>query len=326
MVLRSIRHGRFLRSGGILFLLGVLFLSFSKAEEGRFRAEARSLASRELRVGEPFFLEIELRYPEGAKRPEYQGGLPQTACLLGEENGGIRREGEERVEIRRLHVSLFDIGNQPLGTLRFRTFQGDKPLVVDCLAPSVQIVGTVRESDAPAPPEPPRVSDGSSSSLPWVLGAAALVLLTAIAGLVWWLLRRPGRKTPLSAMEEARMLLDALRKEDLPGKSLYREHYFRASAILRQGLSRELDLPVRERTTEEVRDLLQGLASRRPDLVKEVVSLLEEADRIKYALFPASTAEAQAFDRRVEELLGKIHENRENEAVEDRQPIHGAGR
>ncbi|MEO8084290.1 MAG: hypothetical protein ABI780_10740, partial [Ardenticatenales bacterium] len=104
-----------------------------------------------------------------------------------------------------------------------------------------------------------------------------------------------------SALDLARADLDALAREDLPGRGRIVEHYTRMADALRAFVERSFHVPALERTTAELQGAFGPMGVRDPE-VEPLLAVLGDADLVKFAgIVPdaptarASLADAQAL-------------------------------
>ena len=120
----------------------------------------------------------------------------------------------------------------------------------------------------------------------WLWALLALVVLGAIALLVWWLIRRRRNRPVIVApavppRERALGELEAVRAERLHERPSIDPFYERVSAVLRGYLSDVDPSFGRYRTTTELSAAL--LPAARPEMAARLRSLLREADAVKFA-------------------------------------------
>ena len=195
--------------------------------------------------------------------------------LAGDKAGG-------RLVSRRLRLASFRLGAAPLpawGPLR-----DGVPVAGDTIR--LEIRALLPDSAAAADIlEPARLAHGWAW---WLLRLGGLAALAAAAwlGVRWWL-RRAGRlPEPLRLPPDPwQDFLDRMGRVEALG--LWRSgqvegHYTELSLALRGLLEDCLDLPCRERSTGELRELLRDSPLSEADL-EELFRLLEENDWVKYA-------------------------------------------
>ncbi|MCG3192023.1 MAG: hypothetical protein DIJKHBIC_01257 [Thermoanaerobaculia bacterium] len=156
------------------------------------------------------------------------------------------------------------------------------------------------EAKADRPPAVPPISA-------WVWAALAAGLL-AIAGLVWWILRRrvtapqAGPAEPeRTASEEFLAALEKLaRSVPAPGSDA-RGYYSDLTHAIKRYLERRLEKPVLEWTTFETLRRLRELGLEFPQEIG-LADLLGSADRVKFARAAATRAESESHLTRARAL------------------------
>jgi len=261
-------------------------------------ARARSVLARaertEVRLGEPFAYEIEIRHPADEAialaptldAPPFRGT-----------GGGCRREargGEARTTCA-IRLALLDLGphDVPELSLSVRTPEGETTLSVP--GPRVTGLGVI-DPAAPAeslalrplaPPVPLLVP--TLRPLGWALGAAGLALLLLLARRLRRARARAAAGPPPPEPPDERLLrrLDALEARALPARGLAREHFFELSAAVREWVGGVAGLNAVELTTAELAGRLAAAGDPRLDAAA-VVSFCEAADLVKFARGEAS--------------------------------------
>lgn len=260
---------------------------------------------REVRLGEPFELAIEVRHAPAERYAPPALPAPRPFRLL-DAGCSHREEPNEAVTLCTLRLALFDLGAHDLPdlTLAVETPAGRRELRVP--GPTVTGAG-VLDPAAPlgalalrdlAPPAPLLVWN-------YPLGARALAVGLALlaAWLAWRALRRRRERVdepppPLPPHERFARQLDALAAARLAEQGRGREHCFRLSVIVREYLGAVTGLNALDLTTAE----LLGRLSLRPDPRLDLGALrafLEETDLVKFARAPAGpgAADGLAFGR-----------------------------
>jgi hypothetical protein len=276
------------------------------AEPLRVRVQ---LASREVQLGEPFELAVEVRHRRGeryalAPPPALEPfRLLGSACPRGD-------EGPDAVTTCTLRLALYDLGTHDLPELALdaETPEGRRLLRVP--GPTVVGVG-VLDPAAPAaslalrdlaPPAPLLVPN-----LPLALALLGGLLAGAAAWLAARALRARDRRAaeppaPLPPAERFARQLDALEGARLAEAGRGRDHFFRLSEHLREYLGAVSGQNALDLTTTELLARLAFQPDPRLDL-GALRALLEGADLVKFARAPAGRAEAADGLRRAREIL-----------------------
>jgi hypothetical protein len=260
----------------------------------------------EVRLGEPFGYEIEVRHPADERvaiaaeldAPPFRGTGGE--CRRAD---GAAKAGEVRT-LCSLRLALFALGPQDVPEVRLvvRTDRGESTLAVP--GPRVTGVGVIDPAAppeslalrAPAPPVPLEVP--SLRLVWWTLGAVALVAAALLARRRW---RR--RALPAAAgvppeppgVRLARRL-DALEAKGLPARGLGAEHVAELSTAVREWIGATAGVNALDLTTAELAERLGRAAVPGLD-VGAVRRFCEEADLVKFARAPADAAACEAATR-----------------------------
>jgi hypothetical protein len=117
--------------------------------------------------------------------------------------------------------------------------------------------------------------------------ASVLVALSAIAALLWLLVRwivRKIREHRMSPIERAWVELDRLIKKGLPGRGRYKDFYVELTMVVRRYVQRKYGIKAPHLTTEEfLREIGQGSSACIPTGSKDLERFLESADMVKFA-------------------------------------------
>lgn len=121
--------------------------------------------------------------------------------------------------------------------------------------------------------------------------------------------------------ETTRQRLRDLQARDRASPDAIEAFYVDLADAVRAYLSRRLGLPTRQHTTRELMEALSRRADVPPGAVKQLRSVLEEADRVKFAALrpaPATAEEALAFARAGLDAI------EERVSAEDSAPVESA--
>jgi hypothetical protein len=274
-------------------------------------AEARPLGWRaraekgEVRLGQPFAYEIEVRHAADEEwaldgEPNPEPFRATGARCRREEKGG------EAVTTCAMTLALLDLGAHDVPAVRLRARGPKGEATLDVPGPRVEGVGIIDPSVAPgalelrdlAAPVPVMVR---SWRLLWWAGSAAAA--AALAFLAWraWERRGPGAELapPPSPQERFARRLDQLEAERLARKGEARAHWVRLSEMVREYLAAVTGLEALEMTSGELAAAVARLGDPRIG-VEALRAFGEEADLVKFARAPSSEercAEGIAYAR-----------------------------
>jgi hypothetical protein len=166
-------------------------------------------------------------------------------------------------------------------------------------------------------PEPADLKPALEAPRDWrpVWIAAGLALLTAVAGffLLRWLRGRRRRPEPEAvsrrervparpAWELALEELDAIAEARWVDHGELRRQYDEVTGTLRRYLENRYGIPAPESTTEDLRELLRR-SPLRGDVAAGVLSLLAEADLVKFAKGVPDADEARSAEGRARRIV-----------------------
>jgi len=143
---------------------------------------------------------------------------------------------------------------------------------------------------------------------PWIVGGTLLAAAAALAG--WWAYRRrqgkPFGLAPAAdnrpAWQVAFDTLDAIEAMDLLQRGRFKEHYTLVTDGLRTYLENQFGLRVFDRTTSELKPILQG-SELRPEHSRRLLDLFADSDLVKFAKFVPDLKTAGRLTARARELV-----------------------
>lgn len=258
------------------------------------RAAIARVERTEVRLGEPFGYEVEVRHP-----PEERVAMaPELDAPPFRGAGGACRRTEERGEVRTLcslRLALLALGphDVPEVRLAITTADGERALAVP--GPRVTGVGVIDPAASedlalrdPAPPVPLRVR--SLRLLGWALGALALLAAALLALRRWRRHAARAAAAPRAPHEPpgARLArrLDALDARGLPAGP---EAVAALSAAVREWVGAVAGVNAPDLTTAELVQRLGWAAVPGLD-VAALGTFCAEADLVKFARAPAEAA------------------------------------
>jgi len=258
-----------------------------------------------VKLGEPLTLRVRLESPApgarlmGPPAPLSVGDLDvlkSQELVTGQDSLGWE-----------LSLALFRTGDLTLPALPFRLETAGGPVPVVVRPYRLSVTPTV-EPDSAATAQIQDIKGPLTQPLQWRwmrVGIAAAVLVLLAVGTWWWRRRRALREAEAIPVELrlppeviAMRELDELEREALPGRGQLKEHYARLSLIVRAYMERRFRLPAVESTTYEIETSLQDTRVLDAERSREVLTLLDDADLVKFAKFhPADGAPADALGR-----------------------------
>jgi len=271
----------------------------AKPNPPAYAAQGRVQKS-EVKLGEPFAYELEVRHPEGLSLA-LPKELPQEPFHL--EPGRCRREPVEGApgEVTStcaLTAALFALGPHEIPAVALELSGPAGLQTLRVTGPPVTGLGLL---DPKAPPEqlqlrelaPPAPLMVRSLRLVWwtvgVLGGLALALLA------WRALRRRRHRAvetppPIPPHERLARRLAVLEADRLGERGHAREHFYRLSEMVREYLGALLGTPALDLTTEELLERARDLGDPRLDPA-DLRPFLEDVDLVKFARAEAGPGE-----------------------------------
>ncbi len=260
----------------------------------------QSVKPTEVLLGEPFVLSVTVQHPKGERwellPPKDPGAFEVlTQKRSRDDSGGVS------TTTFAVELSAFELGSLTLPKLSLEGQEGGEVRNVPLASEVIQVKGTL-------PPDaddkgaglydikPPVDVPVATYRLLYALAAVLAVLLGA-----YFLVRYLRREKPVAAVPAAppqsldvrtRAALDALRQEDLPGKSQIREYYFRLSEIVRGYLGERFDFDALECTSSELVSRTKGLPAQLMPQA-ELEQFILDSDLAKYAKFPIDLTTCQ---------------------------------
>ncbi|MBX3354833.1 MAG: hypothetical protein KF724_03945 [Phycisphaeraceae bacterium] len=276
------------------------------AEAAGVRAKLVAASGR-VEVGEPLRVRLEVQAP-----PEMAVRLPSAAApgaprpMLGEFELRAARllptdSRTPGLQVQELDFVSFAAGLQELPPIPIRRGGTDGGEVLAVGPLRIEVLSLMGEVDDPRealrPVKDPLDMALPGEWLPWLLAGVGALAVAACALLLMRRLRRPAPPVIISAEEEAREALGALRRDALPSQGRVLDFYVRLSDIVRRYVERRFGIRAPEQTTQEF--LVE--ASRHPMIVEGhqvlLAGFLRTADRVKFAAErPAEGECARAFD------------------------------
>jgi hypothetical protein len=167
----------------------------------------------------------------------------------------------------------------------------------------------------PQEPEPADLKPAMTPPRDWRPLIVAAVVAALAAALGFWLFRRlrarqpgeapppPAKRIPLRpAWETALEELDRIAAADHVGRGAVALQYVEVTACLRRYLEERYGVPALELTTSELNEALRRTPLR-TELAARALSLLREADLVKFAKAEPSSADARSTEPRAREIV-----------------------
>jgi hypothetical protein len=159
---------------------------------------------------------------------------------------------------------------------------------------------------------------------PWIAGALVAVALAAVAG--WWAYRRwqgkPFGLMPVDNRPPWQVAFDELTRIEGLGlleNGRFKEYYTLVTDCLRSYLEAQFDLRVFDRTTSELKPILQK-SDQEPEHVRRFLDLFTESDLVKFAKFTPERDAAWQLVGEARSLVDLTRPMPDSETAEKDQP------
>jgi len=248
------------------------------------------LDTNQIRIGEQFYLDIEILQPSGLgiMFPEIKDTLISKVEVLQSYPRDTVVEDENLRITQRYRLTSFDSGFYEIPPLTFYFQSGEwkdsiesNPLYL--LVHSVAVDSTIYDVKAPI-----HLPVSFLEIFPFVVGG--LVLVAAVYLTVSYLRKRKKKKgliTPDRPDVPAHVIalreLDRLREEKLWQRSEFKQYYTRLTDIIRRYMERRYGIPAMEMTSYEILDIWKRNERPDDDLSAKLNRLLNLADLVKFA-------------------------------------------
>ncbi len=256
-----------------------------------------SAEQKEITVGDPLQLTLEVRHPAGT-----QAILPQVQQVwqgfsVFEVRSQSRPTTQENADGSRttravITLVLFAPGEHSTPPLSV-SISDNAGSVHEQSVPAltIKVNSVLKEGDTMLRDLKPQAEMSAAPFWLWAAGAGLIAL--ALAGLLWWgwARRRKKERQEAHSLPDTRPAwlvavqdLERIEGLRLLEKGEYKEYYTLVSDCLRRYLENQMHVPALERTTAEIRHDLKGtdLPARQAALVLEMFS---ESDLVKFARF-----------------------------------------
>jgi hypothetical protein len=258
-------------------------------------------------VGDVIELVIEVRHPAGtvAIVPTLDQDWGDLE-VLSQGPVAVEEEGDSLLSRQMVEAVLFAPGDFETPGIAIALTDGGgttREIIAPAAALTVQSVLT----DADTEPRDIKGQAEIPAPFPVTMTVAIVGALALGALLLWWYSRRKGMvpflvRTPLQRVLDD---LSSIEQENYPAREEYKQLYLAVSDVVRGFAQKQMGLPLQERTTAEMRQLMRQ-ARIAPDTAKQLISLFHECDLVKFSQVtptPESAADLFAESRALVTLL-----------------------
>ena len=248
------------------------------------------LDTNQIRIGEQFYLDIDLLQPGGltVRFPEIKDTLMSNIEVLQTYPRDTIAENENLRIKQRYRLTSFDSGFYEIPPLTFYFQSGEwsdslesNPMYL--LVHTVAVDSTIYDVKVPI-----HMPVSFLEVFPFIAGG--LVLVAAVFFTVRYLRRRKKRKgvfTPDRPEDPAHVValreLDRLREEKLWQRSEFKPYYTRLTDTIRRYMERRYNIPAMEMTSYEILDTWKQGERPEEELSAKLNRLLNLADLVKFA-------------------------------------------
>jgi hypothetical protein len=265
----------------------------------------------ELTVGDPVQLSLEVTHPAGS-----QVILPKLEQAWGPfevrgQSQATTTANDDGTETTRqtIQVTLFELGAFETPELTFGV-SNDAGQVSEEKVPSIAltVVPSLPEDDNDLRDIKPQATLAVPPVWPWIAGGTLVATIAAVLG--WWAYRRrQGKPFGLApavdnrpAWQVAFDSLDAIDRLGLLEQGRLKEHYTLVTDTLRTYLENQFGLRVFDRTTSELKPILQH-SELQPEHSRRLLDLFTDSDLVKFAKFIPDFKAASRLTGRARELV-----------------------
>ena len=284
-------------------------------------------------IGDPLSVRLTIETDED-QRPAREKLGPDLGPFTVLDEHWSEQAGDDgrRVWVWLATIATYEAGKQEFPGLTIAPATGDAPAwetepfsidIVSVLDDAESETGEVEIADLKGP------AAVAPNLAPVWLAGFALVLLLAVAGLLWWLHRRyaarlaavPLVEDPFARITPHEWAFAQLRKLlDEKGRSSNDRFYERLAWILKRYLGGRYRADFLELTTDEVRPLLQQVGTQATALTR-IVPVLGDCDAVKFAKHQPTEAERKEI---VERVYGIIDQTKPAERLGEENEQAGA--
>ena len=269
-----------------------------------------------------FTYELTLRYRKGVKlqipkitaHPIFNGPFVMPA----DKPPKIRfHKSKDGIETKEWVITLVPVSTGPLHTPRFviRYLKDGKwkKIVVARIAVDVselgkpqQLLASLREMKPPTLPERP------ADQIPWLwISIFATLLIVSLGGSMLLRYQQQHAAPALPPHEWFEVEFDALNKQKLLKKQMFKVHYYALSEIFRGYLERRYTFPALESTTEEIIQWSKEHDMLEQDIYRDVRKSLQWMDSIKFAGHQPTDDEMGELEKRLHSIVRRTRQTAE---------------
>ena len=287
----------------------IIFLIITNQIE--IKAELLDKSQKQLTVGDPFKVQLNIRYPLGADVSEPFLDSLGPFVLIEKQNKVVQEKG---VVLNQYQIKLaaFQTGNLKLPSFKILHKQGDKIDTLCSNTPSVQI-RSVLPADKKDINDIKDLEDFPNYLYFYIAGVVITVMVLGYFGrrLIKRFKKAKERVIPPAPpWIEALVAIDNIPVQEWFKKGWWKKYYYTLSEILKRYLERRFGFCAAEQTTTE---LLRHLRQQKVVQYNEFGNFFQLADRVKYAKYVPEIKESERAIEQVKELINKTQPREESE-------------
>lgn len=249
-------------------------------------------------IGSPFTLNVKLTTTASDSIFAPRIDSLDVFFIKGEPKETVTIEEDKKITDIALTFQAFDTGEYTFPELEFLVQNGSEQKTLKTRE-FVVIINTVLADSASVIKDIAKPVDIKLGFWDYFIPLLALALLYFIIRFLAKLIKKDKSTDteeeyvdPRSAQEIALEMLDKLEKENLLSKGEFIEFYYQLSLILRFFIEKHYRINALEMTTSEIRYSLKTSESREKS---EILNLLTESDKVKFAKFIPQSDEAKTL-------------------------------
>ena len=257
-------------------------------------------------IGEPIKLNLEASVPTGTAFKWFKTDTIPHFDIVEQGKPDSTADANSRVYKQQLIITSFDSGYWTIPAFVLQS--GRKRFKTDTFNINVTFSPADTSRDYHDIKDIIKVDNPGNPYIPWIIAAVTLVALIA---LIYFLRKKKPAKpagppvSKLSPFEEATQSLEALRKENLPGKGEVKQYYTRLNDILRWYVYRRFDISSLEKTNEEL--IMQLRQTRLPQNdYTTLAQALRMADFVKFAKYTPSAVDQEETYQVIKNSISRL--------------------